>query len=64
MLSPMLLWILLAIVFGGWVVVSWVLTYHWKTYAKGNRVISRALKFYYTTSILLFIVVGLLITLL
>jgi hypothetical protein len=61
MLSPTLLWVLLAVTVGAWIVASWVLTYHWKTYTKNNRVVNRTLKIYYIVSICIFIVMGILI---
>lgn len=62
-LSSTLLWALLAILFGAWIVASWVLTYHWKTYTKDNQVVGRTLKIYYIVSICIFITTSILIAL-
>lgn len=60
-LSPAVLWGLLAAVFGAWLVVSWILLYHWHTYAKGSGAIRRVMAIYIGMSLLIFIITSLLI---
>ena len=60
-LSPTALWLLLAVVFGAWIVASWMLAYHWRTYARGSRGIRRVIIVYFSISFLIFIAASLLI---
>lgn len=62
-LSPTVLWVLLALILGVWIVASWVLTYHWKTYTKNDVTVSKTLRTYYIVSICIFITAGILIAL-
>ncbi|MCI0619797.1 hypothetical protein L0Y40_02055 [Candidatus Wolfebacteria bacterium] len=60
-ISPTALWIVLAIVFGAWLVVSWILSYHWHTYTKGSHAIRRVMVIYFGVSLVIFITEALLI---
>ena len=56
-----ILWVALAILFGAWLVVSWVLSYHWRTYSRSSKPIKRASRIYYAVSLGIFIVSAILI---
>ena len=59
--SPSALWTLLAILFGAWLVFSWVLRYHWRSYSAHSPATKRASWIYFTVSIIAFIIAAILI---
>lgn len=54
-INSQILWVILAVIFLLYAIMSFVLLYHWRNYGMGSRIIFRAEIIYFAVSFVLFV---------